>query len=129
MRQQRRSRCDAHEHWREAMAFPCRLRAVSPSPDARQAGGGRREPKEGERVWAWACGRATARLMRPCVPVSLCPFSVCVRLPVRLSVRLPACLCVCFCLCVRCLSVPVPSFAWQVWGFVREGAGVGEKES
>lgn len=39
LRQQRRSRlCDAHEHWREAMAFPCGLRLVS--FPRRTAGGG-----------------------------------------------------------------------------------------
>lgn len=68
LRQQRQSRCDAHEHWREAMAFPCGMAAVS--FPRRTAGGerGRRAKRGRARP---ACGSSSWCLMRACVSASL----------------------------------------------------------
>lgn len=108
LRLQRRSRCvcDAHEHWREAMAFPSGLvAAVFLPPTHSRRGEWGDWPKEGERVRRVAvvlrlCVSASLRVPVPC-PSPGCVSCVCSRgrereLGVRGCVRA----------CVRCLSEP-----------------------
>lgn len=116
LRQQRRSRCDAHEHWREAMAFPCGMAAVS--FPRRTAGGerGRRAKRGRARP---ACGSSSSRSSSRSWCWCLLDAGVSLRLCVS---------------CVSCVSLclslsPVPSVPAGLSGCVlREEGGEGETE-